>query len=93
MALCSSKLDRYETVNTRSKHNSPRVAGSIPTGGKLFAEFMKDPARIWQNMTNYRKTRIPFRINLFYCTCDHLLLCLFSCERNFWNHTTCGHKA
>ena len=79
-ALFSSKLDRYETVNTRSKHNSPRVAGSIPTGGKLFPEFMKDPARIWQNMTNYRKTRIPFRINLFYCTCHHLLTVPFQLQ-------------
>ena len=45
------QLDRCETVNARSEHYSPMVAGSIPTGGKFFTEFislctMKDQARI-----------------------------------------------
>ena len=39
-------MDRHETVNTRSENYSPKVKGSIPIGGKLFAEFMNDPARI-----------------------------------------------
>ena len=35
-----AQLGRYETVNTRSEHHSPRVEGSIPVGGNFFAEFI-----------------------------------------------------
>ena len=49
-------------VNTRSEHYSPRVAGSIPTGGKLYVAFMKDPARIWQKNMNYKK-KIDYKLN------------------------------
>ena len=49
-------------VNTRSEYYSPRAAGSIPTGGKLCAEFMKDRAKIWQKNMNYRK-RLDYKLN------------------------------
>ena len=49
-------MDRHETVSTRSEYYSPGAPGSIPTGGKLFAEFMNDPARILVGFC--RKTRL-----------------------------------
>ena len=33
-----AQLGRCDTVNTRSEHHSPRVAGSIPVRGNFFAE-------------------------------------------------------
>ena len=30
-----AQLRRYDSVNTRSEHYSPRVLGSIPVGGKF----------------------------------------------------------
>ena len=34
-----AQMGRYDTQNTRSEHYSPRVEGSIPVGGNIFAEF------------------------------------------------------
>ena len=65
-------------VNIRTEHYSLRVAGSILTGGKLFAEFMMDPAMIWLKMTGYRKTRITNSQDLN-MACNKMFLTFFFC--------------
>ena len=35
-----AQLGRYETVNIRGEHYSPRVVASIPARGNFFAEFI-----------------------------------------------------
>ena len=42
-----ARMGRYETVNTRSEHYSPRVKGSIPVTGNFFAKFIFPLIQFW----------------------------------------------
>ena len=35
-----AQIGRHETVNTKSEHYSPRLEGSIPVRGNVFADFI-----------------------------------------------------
>ena len=47
-----AQLGKQKTVNTRSEHFSPRVAGSIPDRGNFFGLIYFALIQFWQNCQN-----------------------------------------